>query len=118
MVSKLAKSMLEPAGIIKAGKANVWHGDKKPIFAGKREVYGFMLFLAWRRLYFPNLEKEPANYFYSVYNVLQLNTKEQADRILKKIEEELPQKADTLPTLTGKFSGLRKFGAGDFRVIF
>lgn len=44
--------------------------------------------------------------------------KDEADRILKKIKEELPQKADTLPTLTGKFSGLRKFGVGDFRVIF
>jgi len=44
--------------------------------------------------------------------------KEQADRILKKIEDELPQKANTVPTLTGRFSGLRKFRVGDFRVIF
>ncbi len=44
--------------------------------------------------------------------------KEQADRILKKIEDELPQKAEILPILTGKFSGLRKFKVGDFRVIF
>jgi len=44
--------------------------------------------------------------------------KEQVKRILKKIEAELPQKAETLPTLTGKFSGLRKFRVGDFRVIF
>ena len=43
---------------------------------------------------------------------------EQAKRILNKIETELPQKAGTLPTLTGKFSGLRKFRVGDFRVIF
>jgi len=33
-------------------------------------------------------------------------------------ETERPQKAETLPTLTGKFSGLRKFRVGDFRVIF
>ncbi len=44
--------------------------------------------------------------------------KEQTDRILKKIEDELPQKAEILPILTGKFSGLRKFRVGDFRVIF
>ena len=44
--------------------------------------------------------------------------KEQAVRILKKIEDELPQKAEILPILTGKFSGLRKFRVGDFRVIF
>ena len=44
--------------------------------------------------------------------------KEQADKILKKIEDELPQKAEILPILTGKFSGLRKFRVGDFRVIF
>ena len=44
--------------------------------------------------------------------------KEQVKRILKKIEAEIPQKAETLPTLTGKFSGLRKFRVGDFRVIF
>ena len=44
--------------------------------------------------------------------------KEQAKRILKKIEDELPQKAESLPTLTGKFSGLRKFRVCDFRVIF
>lgn len=40
------------------------------------------------------------------------------DKILKKIEEELPQKAETFPLLTGKFSGLRKFRVGDYRVIY
>ncbi len=54
----------------------------------------------------------------SVSHDLKKIDKEQADRILKKIEDELPQKADTLPTLTGKFSGLRKFRVGDFRVVF
>ena len=42
----------------------------------------------------------------------------QADRILRKIEDELPMKAETFPALTGKFSGLRKFRIGDYRVIF
>ncbi|MGA8280293.1 MAG: type II toxin-antitoxin system RelE/ParE family toxin [Desulfobacterales bacterium] len=42
----------------------------------------------------------------------------QADRILRKIEDELPMKAETFPVLTGKFSGLRKFRVGDYRVIY
>ena len=42
----------------------------------------------------------------------------QADRILKKIEKDLPQKADGFPVLTGNFAGLRKFRVGDYRVIF
>ncbi len=42
----------------------------------------------------------------------------QADRILKKIEEDLPEKADNFPSLTGKFAGLRKFRVGDYRVIY
>ena len=42
----------------------------------------------------------------------------QVDRILKKIEDELPEKAETFPVLTGKFSGLRKFRIGDFRIIY
>jgi mRNA interferase RelE/StbE len=54
----------------------------------------------------------------SVSRDLKKIDKEQAKRILNKIESELPQKAETLPTLTGKFSGLRKFRVGDFRVIF
>lgn len=45
-------------------------------------------------------------------------SKDQADRILKKIEEDLPKKADTYPTLTGKFAGLRKCRIGDYRVIY
>lgn len=44
--------------------------------------------------------------------------KVQVERILKKIEDELPQKAESFPTLTGKFSGLRKFRVGDFRIVF
>ena len=44
--------------------------------------------------------------------------KDQADKILRKIEEELPGKAENFPVLTGKFSGLRKFRVGDYRVIY
>ena len=44
--------------------------------------------------------------------------KDQAERILAKIEEQLPDKADDFPSLTGKFAGLRKFRVGDYRVIY
>ena len=44
--------------------------------------------------------------------------KDQADRILKKIEEELPGKADSYPSLTGKFAGLKKYRVGDYRIIY
>ncbi|MBW1783416.1 MAG: type II toxin-antitoxin system RelE/ParE family toxin [Deltaproteobacteria bacterium] len=54
----------------------------------------------------------------SVSRDLRKIDKEQVKRILGKIETELSQKAATLPTLTGKFSGLRKLRFGDFRVIF
>ncbi len=54
----------------------------------------------------------------SVARDLKKIDKEQVIKILIKIEAELPEKAETLPVLTGKFSGLRKFRIGDFRVIF
>ncbi len=41
-----------------------------------------------------------------------------AARILKKIAEDLPDKANRFPVLSGKFAGLRKFRIGDYRVIF
>lgn len=44
--------------------------------------------------------------------------KNAADKILKKIEQELPYKADTFPALKGKFAGLRKFRIGDYRVVY
>ena len=40
------------------------------------------------------------------------------DRILSRIENELPAKAEVFPVLTGQFSGLRKFRVGDYRVIY
>ena len=44
--------------------------------------------------------------------------KDQTVRILSKINEELPDKAESLPVLSGKFSGLRKFRIGDYPVIY
>lgn len=43
---------------------------------------------------------------------------DQARRILKKIETDLSAKADQLPTLTGKFTGMRRYRVGDYRVIY
>jgi len=41
-----------------------------------------------------------------------------AERILSLITEELPHFADSLPELKGKFSGLRKYRVGEYRVVF
>ena len=54
----------------------------------------------------------------SVARDLKKTDKDQADRILSKIEDELPEKAETFPSLTGRFSGLKKFRVGDYRVVF
>ena len=54
----------------------------------------------------------------SVARDLKKIEKNEIDRILKKIEEELPGKAETFSLLTGQFSGLRKFRVGDYRVIY
>jgi mRNA interferase RelE/StbE len=54
----------------------------------------------------------------SVARDLKKIDRDPADRTLRKIEDELPEKAETFPVLTGKFSGLRKFRVGDYRVIF
>lgn len=39
-------------------------------------------------------------------------------RVIGKLEHELPIKALTYPMLTGRFSGLRKYRVGDYRVIY
>ncbi len=54
----------------------------------------------------------------SVARDLKRIDKKQAARILDKIEEELPDKAESFPVLSGKFSGLRKFRVGGYRVIY
>ena len=45
-------------------------------------------------------------------------SKEEADRILNDIEQELSKNADTYPVLKGRFTGLRKYRIGDYRVIY
>lgn len=42
----------------------------------------------------------------------------EAKRILNKIERDLRAKPETCPMLKGRFSGLRKFRVGDYRVVF
>lgn len=54
----------------------------------------------------------------SVSRDLKKISKEEADKILKKIEEELSEKADANPILKGRFAGLRKYRYGDYRVIY
>jgi len=45
----------------------------------------------------------------SVSRDLKKLSKDDVERILDKIEQTLPEKANTFPLLTGKFAGLRKF---------
>jgi addiction module RelE/StbE family toxin len=54
----------------------------------------------------------------SVARDLKRIDKHQTERLLGKIDEELPDKAESFPVLSGKFSGLRKFRVGDYRVIY
>jgi mRNA interferase RelE/StbE len=54
----------------------------------------------------------------SVARDLKKIDRDQSSRIQKKIEAELPEKAGDFPVLTGKFSGLRKFWVGDYRIIY
>ena len=54
----------------------------------------------------------------SVSRDLKKLSKDDVERILDKIEQDLPERADTFPLLTGKFAGLRKFRIGDYRVIY
>ena len=44
--------------------------------------------------------------------------KEEARRVLRRIEKNLAEKAETYPVLKGKFAGLRKYRVGDYRVIY
>ena len=54
----------------------------------------------------------------SVVRDLKKIDKDQADRILRKIKDQLPDKAEAFPLLAGKFAGLRKFRVGEYRVIY
>ena len=54
----------------------------------------------------------------SVTKDLKRISKQQATRILDKIDTELARDPEKSPSLTGPFAGLRKFRVGDYRVIF
>ena len=54
----------------------------------------------------------------SVAKDLKNISKDQVKRILDKIEDDLSNKPDQFPELKGKFSGLRKYRVGDYRIIF
>jgi mRNA interferase RelE/StbE len=54
----------------------------------------------------------------SVQRDLKKLGKSEARRILDQLEEELSKKPDTYPVLKGEFAGLRKYRAGDYRIIY
>jgi len=54
----------------------------------------------------------------SVYKDLKKIDKTKAAHILDKIEKDLTESPDSYPLLSGKFTGLRKYRVGDYRVIF
>jgi len=54
----------------------------------------------------------------SVYKDLKKIDKTKTEQILGKIEKELTENPDAFPQLSGKFSGLRKFRVGNYRIIF
>jgi len=54
----------------------------------------------------------------SVFKDLKKIDKSKAKHILDKVENELSESPDSYPMLSGKFSGLRKYRIGDYRVIY
>ena len=54
----------------------------------------------------------------SVAKDLKQISKNQAKRILDKIETDLSGVPEQFPELKGKFAGLRKYQVGDYRIIF
>jgi mRNA interferase RelE/StbE len=54
----------------------------------------------------------------SVSKDLKKIDKSEADRILTKLATELPDKADSFPELKGKYSGLKKYRIGNYRIVF
>ena len=54
----------------------------------------------------------------SVVRDLKKISSQQAEIILKKIERDLPEKAHTFQSLTGKFAYLKKYRVGDYRIIY
>jgi len=54
----------------------------------------------------------------SVAKDLKQISKDQVKRILEKIETDLSSAPEQFPELKGKFSGLRRYRVGDYRIIF
>ena len=54
----------------------------------------------------------------SVVRDLKKMSRNQAEIILRKIERDLPEKADMSPSLTGKFTSMKKYRIGDYRIIY
>jgi mRNA interferase RelE/StbE len=54
----------------------------------------------------------------SVAKDLKKVSKTEISKILSKIETDLPTKANSLPSLKGEFSGLKKYRIGDYCIIF
>ena len=54
----------------------------------------------------------------SVAKDLRRIDKSKATEILDKIDAELSNNADKYPALKGKFTGLRKFRTGEYRIIY
>lgn len=54
----------------------------------------------------------------SVFKDLKRISKQDAKRILDKIDIKLTKDPNNFPSLTGQFSGLRKFRVGNYRIVF
>ena len=54
----------------------------------------------------------------SVKRDLKRLSKAEARQVLDRIEKNLKIRADLCPVLKGEFAGLRRYRAGDYRVIF
>lgn len=54
----------------------------------------------------------------SVWKDLKRLNKNDAARILEKLEHDLAKRPDQYPLLSGKFAGLRKYRVGSYRVIY
>ena len=54
----------------------------------------------------------------SVHRDLKKISKPEAQKVVNQIEKELSKKADRYPVLKGEFAGLRKYRAGDYRVVY
>ena len=54
----------------------------------------------------------------SVHRDLKKLSKAEVSRILDQIEQELAKKPESCPALKGRFTGLRKYRIGEYRVIY